>query len=77
MDNKKVTDEGKRIFVKCYMSEDNNNWVEKQAKGFGISKSAMVNICIANYKQNCEMAKTMAGFGDMLDRMEKLKEGEK
>lgn len=69
--------EEKRVFIKSYMSQESYDWITKQAKAFGVTKSALVNICVGNYKQQCEMAKTMADFGSMLDRMEKLKEGEK
>ena len=76
-EEKRINEAGKRIFVKCYMSEENNDWIEKQSKAFGITKSAMVSICIANYKQQCEMTKMMSNFDDMLKRIEKIKEGEK
>ena len=70
-------EEGKRVFIKSYMSQESYDWITKQAKEFGITKSALVNISVGNYKQQCEMAKTISNFDDMLKRLEKLKEGEK
>ena len=54
---RKVDEEGKRIFVKAYMMKEHHDWIVKQANAFGISKSALVNICVSNYKKNCEMVK--------------------
>lgn len=64
--------EEKRVFIKSYMSQESYDWITSQAKALGVTKSALVNICVGNYKQQCEMSKIMSDFGSMLDRIEKL-----
>lgn len=69
----KKKEEEKRIFIKSYMSKESYDWITAQAKEFGVTKSALVNICVGNYKQQCEMSKMMSSFEDMLKRLERLK----
>lgn len=47
-------------------------WVDEQSTKFGISQSAFINICIAQYKQQMEAMGMMKDIGSLVNKIEEL-----
>ena len=59
-------------YIRTYLAEDIKNWVEEQAEVMGMSRSAFINLCINQYRQQLEMMKTVNQFDQYLTRLENM-----
>ena len=59
-------------YIRTYLSDDIKKWVEEQAEVMGMSKSAFINLCINQYRQQLEMMKTVNQFDQYLTRLENM-----
>lgn len=59
-------------FIKTYLADDIKNWVEEQSEIMGMSKSAFINLCINQYRQQLDMMKTVNQFDQYLTRLENM-----
>ena len=61
-----------RKFVKAYMNDEIYTWIDKQAESMGMSKSAFVNMCVSNYKQQLQAITSMSQMDVYIAKMEQL-----
>lgn len=59
-------------YIRTYLSDDIKNWVEEQAEAMGMSKSAFINLCINQYRQQLEIMKSVNQFDEYLTRLENM-----
>lgn len=59
-------------YIRTYLSDEIKNWVEEQAEIMGMSKSAFINLCINQYRQQLDMMKTVNQFDEYLSRLENM-----
>ena len=59
-------------YIRTYLAEDIKNWVEEQAEVMGMSRSAFINLCINQYRQQLEMMKSVNQFDQYLTRLENM-----
>ena len=57
-------------FIKTYVSDEILKWVEEQSEIMGMSKSAFVNLCINQYRQQLQALSSFSQFDSYLDRLE-------
>ena len=57
-------------FIKTYVSDEILKWVEEQSELMGMSKSAFVNLCINQYRQQLQALSSFSQFDSYLDRLE-------
>lgn len=65
-----------RKFVKAYVNDDIYNWVDAQAGSMGMSKSAFVNMCISQYRQQVQALASFSQFDNYLDRLQGMIDGQ-
>lgn len=65
-----------RKFVKAYVNDDIYNWVDTQADSMGMSKSAFVNMCISQYRQQVQALASFSQFDNYLDRLQGMIDGQ-
>ena len=59
-------------YIRTYLSDDIKKWVEEQAELMGMSKSAFINLCINQYRQQLEIMKSVNQFDKYLTRLENM-----
>lgn len=58
--------------VNTRISARANNWLDKRSAETGIPKSTLILLAVEDYIQQKTMVETMADFGEVVQRMEKL-----
>lgn len=68
---KAMTDQLFRLNVR--VSKENNDYLEKKSTETGISKSALVQIAVEQYRQQSEAVRAMNSMEKYVDQLEQIK----
>lgn len=60
----------KKVRVNFNMDGELKEWAEKQAEAYGITLTGMLNIAVAQYKQQCESLSVMQQFPDLFKQLQ-------
>lgn len=66
-----MTDQLFRLNVR--VSKENNDYLEKKSTETGISKSALVQIAVEQYRQQSEAVRAMNSMEKYVDQLEQIK----
>lgn len=59
----------KKIRVNFNMDSELKEWAEEQADAYGITLTGMLNIAVAQYKQQCEGLKAMSNVEQFVEKL--------
>lgn len=62
----------KRARMNIYLVQELKDYVDTQARNFGLSTSAYMTMIIQNYRIQNEALASMNNVNDMIDKLEKL-----
>lgn len=62
----------KRARMNIYLVQELKDYVDTQARNFGLSTSAYMTMIIQNYRVQNDALASMSNVNDMIDKLEKL-----
>jgi len=69
-----MTQENQLVRLNVRVSKENNDYLEKKSRETGISKSALVQIAVEQYRQQAEAVTAMNNMEVLLKQLEKIQD---
>ena len=68
-----MAEENQLVRLSVRVSKENNDYLEKKSTETGISKSALVQIAVEQYRQQSEAVRAMNSMEKYVDQLEQIK----
>ena len=68
-----MAEENQIVRLSVRVSKENNDYLEKKSTETGISKSALVQIAVEQYRQQSEAVRAMNSMEKYVDQLEQIK----
>lgn len=69
-----MTEENQIVRLSVRVSKENNDYLDKKSMQTGISKSALVQIAVEQYRQQAEAVSAMNNMEVLLEQLEKIQD---
>lgn len=69
-----MAEENQLVRLSVRVSKDNNDYLDKKSMQTGISKSALVQIAVEQYRQQAEAVTAMNNMEVLLKQLEKIQD---
>lgn len=69
-----MTEENQLVRLSVRVSKENNDYLEKKSTETGISKSALVQIAVEQYRQQSEAVRAMNNMEALFEQLEKIQD---